>query len=64
MKINLELQPCLKNKSGIGIYTYELTKLLQINKDIELSGEIFNFLNRNDISKDIEGLIIPIKLCT
>ncbi len=43
MKINLELQPCLKNKSGIGIYTYELTKLLQINKDIELSGEIFNF---------------------
>lgn len=64
MKINLELQPCLKNKSGIGIYTYELTKLLQINKDIELSGEIFNFFNRNDISKDIEGLTIPIKLCT
>ena len=64
MRVSLELQPCLKNKSGIGIYTYELAKLLQKNKDIELSGEIFNFLNRNDISKDIEGLNMPIKLCT
>ncbi len=64
MKINLELQPCLKNKSGIGIYTYELAKLLQKKDDIELSGNIFNFLNRNDISKDIEGLTMNINLCT
>ncbi len=64
MKINLELQPCLKNKSGIGIYTYELAKLLQGKDNIELSGNIFNFLNRNDISKDIEGLNMNINLCT
>lgn len=64
MKINLELQPCLKNKSGIGIYTYELARILQKKNGIELSGNIFNFLNRNDISKDIEGLNMNINICS
>ncbi len=56
MKISLELQPCLKNKSGIGIYTYEMSKYLQKYSDITLCGDIFNFINRNNIDKDIEGL--------
>lgn len=56
MKISLELQPCLKNRSGIGIYTYEISKNLQKYQDIDLCGDIFNFINRNDIEKDIEGL--------
>lgn len=56
MKVSLELQPCLKNKSGIGIYTYELSKRLQKYSDITLCGDIFNFINRNNIEKDIEGL--------
>lgn len=63
MKISLELQSCLKNKSGIGIYTYELTKRLQQYKDIEFNGHIFNFINRNDISKDLEGIDIEKNIC-
>lgn len=64
MKLGLELQSCLKNKSGIGIYTYELTKRLQQYKDLELNGHIFNFINRNDISKDLEGIEIEKKICS
>ena len=56
MKVSLELQPCLKNRSGIGIYTYEISKNLQKFEDINLCGDIFNFVNRNDITKDLEGL--------
>jgi glycosyltransferase involved in cell wall biosynthesis len=56
MKVSLELQPCLKNKSGIGVYTYEIAKNLQKFNDINLCGDIFNFVNRNDIDKDLEGL--------
>lgn len=64
MKISLELQPCLKNKSGIGIYTYEIAKRLQEFDDIEIQGDIFNFNNRNDISKDIEGLNFDKNICS
>lgn len=56
MKVSLELQPCLKNKSGIGVYTYEISKCLQKYSDITLCGDIFNFINRNNIEKDIDGL--------
>jgi len=64
MKVSIELQPCLKNKSGIGIYTYELTKRLQNFNELELEGNIFNFLNRNDIEKDICGLNMKKKICS
>lgn len=63
MKVALELQPCLKNRSGIGIYTYELSKRLQDCNDIELTGDIFNFLNRNDLVKDLEGLSLQKEIC-
>lgn len=56
IKISLELQTCLKNKSGIGIYTYEISKNLQKFSDLNLCGDIFNFINRNNIDRDIEGL--------
>lgn len=64
MKVSIELQPCLKNKSGIGVYTYELTKRLQEYRDIEIQGNIFNFLNRNDIKNDIHGLNFKKNTCT
>ena len=64
MKVSIELQPCLKNKSGIGVYTYELTKRLQNFKDIEFEGNIFNFFNRNYIERDIEGLDIKKNICS
>lgn len=64
MRISLELQPCLKNKSGIGVYTYELTKRLQNYPDCQLTGDLFNFLNRNDISKDVKGLNFNKDICS
>lgn len=64
MRISLELQPCLKNKSGIGIYTYELAKRLQYYPGCDLTGDIFNFLNRNNIVKDVAGLNFNKRTCT
>lgn len=64
MRIGIELQPCLNNKSGIGVYTYELTKRLQNFNDIELEGNIFNFLNKTDIRNDIEGLNFRKNICS
>lgn len=64
MKVSLELQPCLKNRSGIGIYTYEISKNLQRFHDVDLCGDIFNFINRNDIDKDLEGLTFNNKVFT
>lgn len=63
MKISIELKPCLKNKSGIGVYAYELTKRLQSFKELELEGDIFNFLNRNSIPTEIEELNIKKNIC-
>lgn len=63
MKVSIELEPCLKNKSGIGVYTYELTKRLQSSKEIMFTGDIFNFLNRNSIPTDIEKLHIKKSIC-
>lgn len=64
MRVSIELQPCLKNKSGIGVYTYELTKRLEKFEDIKFQGNIFNFLNRNDIDKDIPDLILDRNICS
>lgn len=64
MNISLELQPCLKNKSGIGIYTYELTKRLQSYEDLQITGNLFNFLNRNDLTRDMEGLEFNKNTCS
>lgn len=63
MKISLELQPCLKTKSGIGIYTHEISKALQDINGLSIKGDIFNFINKIDISKHIEGLYFNIDTC-
>ncbi len=64
MKLALELQPCLKNRSGIGIYTYELAKCLQNKSAAQLTGNIFNFFMRNDLTEELKGLTFPQKYCT
>lgn len=64
MKVSIELQPCLKNKSGIGVYTYELTKRLENFKDIKFQGNIFNFFNRNNIEQDIPDLTLTKNICS
>lgn len=55
MKIALEIQPLLKNKTGVGWYTQKI--LEQFNNDIfEFEGYGFNFLNRTDIREDMFSL--------
>lgn len=63
MKIGIELQPCLKNKSGIGVYTYELVKRMQEDSSIQLNGHIFNFMGRNALEKDLKGLNFETETC-
>lgn len=64
MKLGLELQPCLKNRSGIGIYTYELTKRLEDFENIKFQGNLFNFFNRNNIEEDIPELSLNKNICS
>lgn len=64
MKLAVELQPCLHNRSGVGIYTYELIKCLQHKSGLQVTGNIFNFLMRNNLTKELEGFIFPQKYCT
>lgn len=63
MKISLDLEPCCNNRSGIGIYTYNIAKALtKINK-IDLHGEVFSFLGRNKIDKNYSDLNIKVNVC-
>lgn len=63
MKISLELQPCLGEKSGIGVYTYELTKRLQMYKDLNLTGNLFNFCNKSSVPEELLDLNINQDIC-
>lgn len=56
MKVALELQPCLGQRSGIGIYTYELAKRLQNTETLSFQGNVFNFMGRNDNSASLCGV--------
>ena len=64
VKLALELQPCLKNRSGIGIYTYELARKLQDYAEVGLEGYIFNFFMRNDLTQELKGFRFSQKYCT
>lgn len=63
MKVGVELQPFLKTKTGIGVYTYELVKRLQDVEGIELHGNIFNFMNRNDLKETLQGITFSTHTC-
>lgn len=63
MRVALELQPCCGKRSGIGNYTYELARHLESSADLEFSGNIFNFLGRNDNSSALNGVGLPINEC-
>lgn len=49
MKIGLELQSTVKNKTGIGWYTQKLIEHICVDKQFEYEGYLFNFLYRNKI---------------
>jgi len=61
MRVALELQPCCGNRSGIGMYTYELAKRMKDGDGLEFCGNLFNFLNRNDNSAALHGIGMPVR---
>lgn len=60
MKVALELQPCCGNRTGIGVYTYELAKRLRSNEEITYQGNIFNFCGRNDNTTSLNGITMSL----
>ena len=60
LKIALELQPCCGQRSGIGVYTYELAKRLLDHDGLTYHGNIFNFAGRNDNSEKLRDVAMPI----
>lgn len=50
MRVALELQPCGGQMTGIGHYTFELTKRLVPTKEMRIQGNLFNFAARHDNS--------------
>lgn len=63
MKVSLDLEPCCNNRSGIGIYTYNIAKALTEIEQIDVYGEIFSFLGRNKIDKNYSDLNIKLHIC-
>ncbi len=63
MKIALELQPCCGNRSGIGIYTYELARRMRDGDGLEFYGNLFNFMGRRDNARALAGIGMPLKTC-
>lgn len=59
-RVMLELQPCCRNRSGIGLYTYELARRMRGSGDVQFCGQVFNFLGRNDNSQAFSGIDMPI----
>lgn len=62
-KVSLDLQPCGGNRSGIGMYTYEIAKRIRADEDLEFSGNLFNFMERHDHSQWISEMNIPVHQC-
>lgn len=61
MNVALELQPCCGNRSGIGMYTYELAKRMKTENGLEFAGNVFNFLGRNDNTDALSEIEMPIR---
>ncbi|TDX59260.1 glycosyltransferase family 4 protein [Orenia marismortui] len=61
MKIGLDIQSTLKNKTGVGWYTQNIIENLADN-ELEFEGYAFNFLGRNNIHKSISTLNFDVKI--
>lgn len=62
-KVALDLQPCCGNRSGIGMYTYELARRVRDTSALTFSGNVFNFGNRLEMDKFLAGITMPVKAC-
>jgi len=56
MIVSLELQPCCGERTGVGVYTYQLTKNLKNSNKIKYMGNIFNFMGKNDNLESLKGI--------
>lgn len=63
-QIALELQPCIGNRSGIGMYAYEIAKHLRCDAAMSFCGNVFNFRGTEDLCKAMQGIDLPIRVCT
>lgn len=63
MKVALELQPCCRQRSGIGTYAYEISKRLRESEDIQFRGRVFDPRGKRDIYASVPGLPFPIDVC-
>ncbi len=55
MRISIETQAIVKNRSGIGWYAYNLiNEMLKIAKNDEIIGSVFDFLGRNNSKEKLE----------
>lgn len=61
IKIGLDIQPILKDKTGVGWYTQKIVENLQSNI-FEFEGYGFNFLNRNRIDDEVKNLNFNYKI--
>lgn len=63
MIVSLDLEPCFNNRSGIGIYTYNIAKNLTKFKDLELYSELFSFLGKNKFDANYNELRVKAHIC-
>lgn len=61
--VSLELQPCCGQRSGIGIYTYELARRLRSNEHLQFRGRLFDFRRSNGYDKLFHPPIFPLEIC-
>lgn len=64
MTVSLDLQSCLGNRSGVGMYTYELARHLEPEDGMDFQGNIFNFRHRRDNECHELDLPFRIRECT
>ncbi|MFI3237858.1 MAG: glycosyltransferase family 1 protein [Lachnospiraceae bacterium] len=63
MKIAMDLQPCIGNKTGIGMYTHEIAKRLKSDEQISYQGEVFDFLGREGSKQLRSEYSFPVQVC-
>lgn len=63
MKVALELQPCCRQQTGIGTYTYELARRLTNQGGLEFCGNLFNFASRTDSRAAMRDISMPVREC-
>ena len=62
-RIVLDLQPCCGNRSGVGMYTFELARRLASDDTLSFSGNLFNRRGREDGSEWRREIALPLHEC-